>query len=102
VVPMNYHFPTTRAHIELSGGTVLELYEDEALQTASSHPFKGNMSLAKFREVIARYGVEKIPYVRMEATTNLLGGQPFSMENLREVKEIAAAHKTSRSSTTGA
>jgi tryptophanase len=92
VVPMNYHFTTTRAHIELAGATVLELYEDEALQTASSHPFKGNMSITKLQEVIARYGVEKIPYVRMEATTNLLGGQPFSMENLRQVKEIAAAH----------
>jgi tyrosine phenol-lyase len=92
VVPMNYHFTTTRAHIELAGGTVLELFEDEALQTASSNPFKGNISLTKLRDVIARYGVEKIPYIRMEATTNLLGGQPFSLDNLRQVKDVAAGH----------
>jgi tryptophanase len=90
VLPMNYHFTTTRAHIELAGGTVLELYEDEALQTASSYPFKGNMSIAKLRDVIAEHGAEKIPFVRMEATANLLGGQPFSLDNLRQVKEVAA------------
>jgi tryptophanase len=92
VVPMNYHFTTTRAHIELAGATVIELYEDEALQTASSHPFKGNMSIVKLREVIDKYGVEKIPFIRMEATANLLGGQPFSLENLRQVKAVAATH----------
>jgi tyrosine phenol-lyase len=93
VIPMNYHFTTTRAHFELAGGTVLEIFADEALNTQSKHPFKGNLDLQKFKSVIKKHGSEKIPFVRMEATTNLLGGQPFSMENLREVKEIAADHK---------
>ena len=92
VVPMNYHFTTTRAHFEMAGGKVLELFTDEALNTQSTCPFKGNLDLHKFEEVIARHGAGKISFVRMEATTNLLGGQPFSMENLREVKRIAAAH----------
>lgn len=89
VIPMNYHFTTTKAHIELAGGTVLEIYTDEALKTESSVPFKGNLDTQKFKDVIKKYGVNKVPFIRMEATTNLIGGQPFSMENLREVKKIA-------------
>jgi|UniRef100_A0A7C3UZ91 tryptophanase len=88
VVPTNYHFTTTRAHIELLGGTVLEIYADEALNTKSTHPFKGNIDLNKLKDVIKKYGRDKIAYVRMEATANLMGGQPFSMENLREVRKI--------------
>ncbi|MDI6779888.1 MAG: tryptophanase [Bacteroidota bacterium] len=89
VIPMNYHFTTTKAHIELAGGTILEIYTDEALKTESSVQFKGNLDTQKFKDVIKKYGVNKVPFIRMEATTNLIGGQPFSMENLREVKKIA-------------
>jgi len=92
VIPMNYHFTTTRAHFELAGGHVLEIYTDEAMNTQSTHPFRGNLDLQKFRDVIQKYGADQIPFVRMEATTNLIGGQPFSMENLRETRKIAAAH----------
>jgi tyrosine phenol-lyase len=92
VVVMNYHFTTTKAHFELAGATVLEIYTDEALKTQSTAPFRGNLDLRKFADAISKYGVERIPFVRMEATTNLIGGQPFSLENLREVKEMAAEH----------
>jgi tryptophanase len=88
VVPMNYHFTTTKAHFELAGGTVLELFTDEALNTQSTCPFKGNMDLNKLEAAIKKAGVEHVSFVRMEATTNLLGGQPFSLENLRGVKAI--------------
>ena len=85
----NYHFTTTKGHIELTGGSAcLELYADEALKTKSTHPFKGNMDLQRLKDAIKKWGREKIGYVRMEATTNLLGGQPFSMENLKEVRKI--------------
>ena len=93
IIPMNYHFTTTKAHIELFGGKVLEIFEDEALNTQSKHPFKGNLDIQKLKDAIKKYGVDKIPFVRMEATTNLLGGQPFSMENLKEVKQICSEHK---------
>jgi tyrosine phenol-lyase len=92
VVLMNYHFTTTRAHFELAGGKVLELFTDEALNTQSTASFRGNLDLHKFEDVIREYGADKIAFVRMEATTNLIGGQPFSLRNLRAVKEIAAAH----------
>ncbi|MEO0094458.1 MAG: tryptophanase [candidate division WOR-3 bacterium] len=89
VVITNYHFTTTRAHIELTGTSeCLELYTDEALNTKSTCLFKGNMDIDKLDKAIKKYGKDKIGYVRMEATTNLLGGQPFSMANLKEVREV--------------
>jgi tyrosine phenol-lyase len=89
VVPTNYHFTTTKVHIELTGeATCLEIYTDEALKTESTFPFKGNMDPQKLKDTVEKYGREKIPFVRMEATTNLLGGQPFSIENLKEIKRI--------------
>ncbi len=90
VVPMNYHFTTTKVHFELAGGTVLEIYTDEALNTQSKFPFKGNLDIQKFKDVIQKYGAKKVPFIRMEATTNLIGGQPFSIENLKEVKKISS------------
>ncbi len=88
IVPMNYHFTTTRAHFELAGGTVLELYTPEALNTQSTAPFKGNMDLGRLGEAIDKHGAQNVSFVRMEATTNLLGGQPFSLGNLKEVKAL--------------
>jgi len=88
VIPTNYHFTTTKAHIELLGAVCLEIYTDEALKTESTCPFKGNMDPQKLKDTIKKYGRDKIAFVRMEATTNLLGGQPFSMENLKEIKRI--------------
>ncbi len=91
-VPMNYHFTTTLAHIDLNGGKIAELLHDDALQLQSDNPFKGNMDVRKLRDVIAHQGVHNIPFVRMEASTNLIGGQPFSLANLREVRQIAREH----------
>jgi tyrosine phenol-lyase len=89
VVPMNYHFTTTKAHIELAGGSVSELFTDEASRIRSSAPFKGNIDIGKLRALIRSLGRERIPYIRMEAGTNLIGGQPFSIQNLRDVRAVA-------------
>ncbi len=92
VIPMNYHFTTTKAHFEMAGGKVLEIYHADAIQTESSNLFKGNLDVEKLKQVIRDYGAEKVSFVRMEATTNLIGGQPFSMANLKEVKQVASSH----------
>ena len=92
VIPTNYHFTTTMAHIELNGGKVLEIYTDEAIKIKSNHPFKGNIDIAKLKNVITEYGADKIPFIRLEASTNLIGGQPFSIANMREVRSIAKKH----------
>lgn len=89
VIPMNYHFTTAMAHITQYGGKIEELLYDEAYVIDSSHPFKGNMNIEMLEEVINREGVDNIPYIRMEASTNLIGGQPFSVQNLRDVRAVA-------------
>jgi len=93
VVPMNYHFTTTLAHIQLNGGTVVELYTPEAMVIKSTHPFKGNIDIARLEELIVKHSPENVPFIRMEASTNLIGGQPFSMENLKDVRKIADKYK---------
>ena len=89
MIPMNYHFTTTKAHMELNGGKLFEIYTDEALKIKSDHPFKGNIDLQKLRDLINKYGKERIPFIRLEASTNLIGGQPFSIQNMKDVKKIA-------------
>jgi tyrosine phenol-lyase len=92
VIPMNYHFTTTKAHMEINGGEILEIYTDEGLKIRSDHPFKGNIDTRRLVEVIEQYGADHIPFIRFEASTNLIGGQPYSMANMKEVKEIADKH----------
>ena len=88
VVPTNFHFTTTKAHITLCGGSVEEVIIDEGLKTQSTCPFKGNSEIAKLRAVIEKNGPEKIPFVRLEAGTNLVGGQPISLENMKAVRAV--------------
>jgi tryptophanase len=92
VIPMNYHFTTTKAHMEINGGKILEIFTDEGLKIKSDHPFKGNIDTQRLVEVIEEYGADHIPFIRFEASTNLIGGQPYSMANMKEVKEIADKH----------
>ena len=87
VVPMNYHFTTTKAHITEMGGEVLELIREEGLEVESDLLFKGNMDIDALRSFIAE-DPERVPFVRMEAGTNLIGGQPFSLENLEQVRDV--------------
>ena len=93
IVPMNYHFTTAMAHITQYGGKIEELLYDEAYVINSKHPFKGNMNLEKLEKCINKHGAANIPYIRMEASTNLIGGQPFSVQNLRDVRAIADKYK---------
>ena len=89
IVPMNYHFTTALALITEYGGKIAELLYDHALEIDSDHPFKGNINIEKLEECIQENGVDKIPFIRMEASTNLIGGQPFSISNLMDVRRIA-------------
>ncbi|MCL2546793.1 MAG: tryptophanase [Oscillospiraceae bacterium] len=92
VALMNYHFTTTKAHIGLNGGSIEEIVIDEGLNITSNHPFKGNMCLDKLNAAISRLGKDKICFVRIEAGTNLIGGQPVSMANMRDVSGICRNH----------
>ncbi len=88
VVPMNYHFTTSREHIVVNGGRVEEVIIDEGLRVTSDFSFKGNLDIGKLEAVIQKYGASNIPYVRVETGTNLIGGQPHSLENLRQVRAV--------------
>jgi len=85
VVPMNFHFTTTKSHITNLGGRVEEIVIDEGLNVTSDCPFKGNIDLAKLEELVAKEGADNIAFVRIEAGTNLIGGQPVSLQNFRDV-----------------
>ena len=88
-VIMNYHFTTSKAHVTRLGGRVEELVKDEGLVTKSTLPFKGNIDLDKVKACIEKEGAENIAYLRIEAGTNLIGGQPISYENMKAATELA-------------
>jgi len=67
---------------------VLELYTPEALNASSSCPFKGNIDLGRLADAIDQAGPRNVSFVRMEATTKLTGGQPLTLENLRQIKAL--------------
>jgi len=91
-VPGNMYFTTTRAHQEMNGATFKDVIIDEAHQSGSEHPFKGNIDTNKLEALISKVGADKIPYICLAVTVNLAGGQPVSMANLRAVSQIAKQH----------
>ena len=91
-IPGNMYFTTTRAHQELAGGTFHDVIIDEAHDPTCEHPFKGNVDLGKLHAIVQRHGAERVPYVSVAATVNMAGGQPISLENLREVRAYTARH----------
>lgn len=86
VIPNNSHFDTTRANIEFVGAVAEDLLTEDGKNPASTHPFKGDMDIAKLRAVIEKHGKENIPFGMITVTNNSGGGQPVSLKNIREVK----------------
>ena len=91
-IPGNMYFTTTRLHQELAGGNFVDVIIDEAHDSASRHPFKGNVSLEKLDRLVREVGAENIPYLSLEGNVNMAGGQPFSMANLRELNAYCRKH----------
>lgn len=92
IIPGNMYFTTTRLHQELAGGTFTDVIIDEAHDPQNEHLFKGNIDLDKLRTVINEYGPERIPYICVAVTVNLAGGQPVSMENLKQVRRLSTEY----------
>lgn len=91
-VPGNMYFTTTRLHQELAGGTFVDIIVNEAHDPDNLDPFKGNVDIQKLDDLITRVGADKIPYVSVAATVNMAGGQPISMQNMREVHALCQKH----------
>jgi len=87
-VPGNMYFTTTRLHQEIAGGTFVDVVIDEAHDPSNLHPFKGDVDLGKLQDLIDRVGAAKIPYVSLAGTVNMAGGQPVSMANVRDLREL--------------
>ncbi|SDC83058.1 MULTISPECIES: tyrosine phenol-lyase [unclassified Candidatus Frackibacter] len=88
-IPGNMYFTTTKAHQQLNGGKFVDVIVDEGHQPSVDAPFKGNVDVDKYQELIDEVGADKIPYICVAVTVNMAGGQPVSMENLKKVKEIS-------------
>jgi tryptophanase len=89
LVPGNSHFDTTKGHIEYRKAHAIDCTIDEAFDTTIDHPFKGNVDLGKLEEVLKNNPKENIPFIIVTLTCNSSGGQPVSLENLRQVSAMA-------------
>lgn len=91
----NTLFDTTRANIEYTGAVGIDLLCEEGKYPNISAPFKGNMNVDKLRKTIKEQGALNIAMVIMTITNNSGGGQPVSMQNIREVKKVCDENKIS-------
>lgn len=88
IIPGNMYFTTTKLHQELAGGTFVDVIINEAHDPENNHPFKANIDLNKLERLIEEKGADRIPYVSIATSVNMAGGQPISMANLKEVREL--------------
>jgi tryptophanase len=88
VCPGNSHFDTTKGHIEMRKAFAVDCTIDEAKDTQLEIPFKGNVDIDKLEAVLKKDG-DRVPFIIMTCTNNTSGGQPVSMQNLRETKALA-------------
>jgi tyrosine phenol-lyase len=88
IVPRNMYFTTSKLHVELPGGKMVDMIIDEAHDPENEYPFKGNVDFNKLQAYIDDYGLDKIAFVNVEMNCNMSGGQPVSMQNLRELRKV--------------
>lgn len=93
IVPGNMYFTTTRLHQELAGGKFEDIIMDAAHDPENEFPFKGNVDLAKLDYLVKKHGASKIAYISIATSVNMAGGQPISMQNLRELRSYTKKHK---------
>ena len=88
IVPGNMYFTTTKLHQELAGGLFKDIIIDEAHDPENEHPFKGNVDIDKLKKLIKEYGPDRITYIAIATAVNMAGGQPISLQNLKELRNL--------------
>lgn len=89
VIPMNIRFDSTKEFIMRAGAKYVELMSDEAYVVDSCNDFKGDFDIIKLENLIKKETPLNVPFIRIEAGSNLIGGQPVSLENIKNVSKIA-------------
>ncbi|MDA3953651.1 MAG: tryptophanase [Bacteroidales bacterium] len=89
IIPGNSHFDTTKGHIEFRKAKAIDCTIDEAFDTETDHPFKGNVNIEKLENTIKEHGSEKIPFIVLTVTCNSSGGQPVSIANMKDIRTIS-------------
>ena len=92
IIPGNSHFDTTKGHIEFRKASVVDCPFLRALLTTVDHPFKGNVNIEKLENVLKSTPTEKTPFVIVTVTCNSAGGQPVSIQNIKEVSRVCKKH----------
>ncbi|MBK7859663.1 MAG: tryptophanase [Archangiaceae bacterium] len=92
VVPSNTLFDTTRANVEASGATGVDLLYAEGRTPSLRHPFKGNLDVGALERLIWEVGRARVPLVLVTVTNNSGGGQPVSLDNLRAIRAVCSRH----------
>ncbi len=90
--PNNTHFDTTRANVEFSGAEAVDLLNEVGKHPEIRADFKGNMDVEKLEAFIKEKGVENIPLCMITVTNNSGGGQPVSMQNIKDVKAVCVKY----------
>lgn len=88
----NFHFDTTKAHLEIAGAKAVNFLIPEATDTAAYYDFKGNFNIPELEKFIEKEGADNIAFFIMTITNNSAGGQPVSMQNIKELKKVADKH----------
>ncbi|MEZ5083546.1 MAG: tryptophanase [Bacteroidales bacterium] len=94
IIPGNSHFDTTKGHIEFRKAKAVDCTIEEAFHPTQYHPFKGNIDIEKLENVLKKNPIEKIPFIVVTLTCNSSGGQPVSMQNLKDVYAVAKKYGT--------
>lgn len=92
IIPGNMYFTTTRAHQQIAGGVFEDIIIDEAHDPDNEFPFKGNVDMEKLDALVKKHGADKIAYVSIATNVNMAGGQPVSLENLKELRAYTQKH----------
>lgn len=91
LVPGNMYFTTTKLHQEMAGGVFADVIVDQAHDPTSDFDWKGNIDLGKLDRLVQEHGEENVAYVSFEHSVNMAGGQPVSMDNMKEIYEYCSA-----------